>query len=301
MAIFKKPERTCAFCRGFWLPLKAARLLWRESGVKRYAILPLVANILLYAAAFVLFIHLVSAWQWGSLTWEFWWGFGAWLSSILNVLLEFLKWPLLILPAIVACYFTFTAVGLVIASPINDILSERMEQRITHPKETVTLPLRLTANATLRSLVDSLWIAVRQTFFSLLVLPLLLIPVVGAIPLFIVGAYYAGLGFVDVGMARNYFCGKHKKPLLKDRYWELMGFGAAMQLLFMIPFVGLLVLPVGVTAGTMLYCNYDWRRAFAAAGIEWPIGFIPPVLTDEEKLLSVAAEPSSLPAPQPPA
>jgi uncharacterized protein involved in cysteine biosynthesis len=52
--------------------------------------------------------------------------------------------------------------------------------------------------------------------------------------------------------------------------------GIALQLLFLIPFAGLLILPVGVASGTIGYCERDWERILAEAGVEPPRGFAAP-------------------------
>ena len=57
----------------------------------------------------------------------------------------------------------------------------------------------------------------------------------------------------------------------------MLGLGMALQLMFAIPFVGLLVMPIGVTAGTILYCHTDWER-LARNGWQPPDGFVPPRL-----------------------
>lgn len=269
-------QRAGRFWRGFSLPFRAAGFLWRTRGVKRFAVLPLVVNVLLYAVLIA-----VAFWAWDEVEivhvdWRFWDPVGAWLAAGVNALSGALGWVLFLVVLLLGSYLTFTAVGMVVASPFNDILSERIERAICSPREAAGLPLRLTAAATAYSMLDSLWIVVRQVFFSILVLPLILIPLVGFAPLFCVGAYYAGLGFVDVGMARNLMRHRHKKPLLCARRWEIFGLGVAMQLLFMIPFLGLLFLPVGVTAGTLTYLDFDWDGAWREAGVEPPPGFVMP-------------------------
>ena len=58
--------------------------------------------------------------------------------------------------------------------------------------------------------------------------------------------------------------------------FQMLGLGMAMEILFLIPFAGLLMLPVGVTAGTLLYCRIDWTQWLAANKLDRPPGFCPP-------------------------
>lgn len=265
-----------AFAHGFSLPMRAVNLLLTTRGLKRFAALPLVFNVLLYVlflAGAVWLIGLIDV-QVGP--WEFWWGFGGWLSTAINWSLGPLKWLVAVPVLLLLCYYTFTMVGLIVAAPFNDMLSERVERAICEPKEKQSLPLRVTTALMVQSMLDAIGILGRQILWTLLVLPLIFVPLVGFLPLFLVGAHFAGLGYFDTSMARNNLRNRHKAPVLRVHRWELLGFGVAMQLLFLIPFVGLLMLPVGVTAGTILYTRIDWERALREAGLERPTGFIPP-------------------------
>jgi Uncharacterized protein involved in cysteine biosynthesis len=119
---------------------------------------------------------------------------------------------------------------------------------------------------------------VKQLFFSILCLPFLLVPIIGFLPLFLVGSYFAGFGYVDTAMARNFLRARHKKVLSRNRFWKILGLGVTMQILFFIPLLGLLLLPVGVTAGTLVYCGEDWQTRLGEAGLDIPSGFVPPVV-----------------------
>jgi len=262
--------------RGFRQPFRAIDFLLHQRGVKRYAVLPLLANVLVYGLVVAGAVWLLWDVELQVPVWEFWWGVGEWLSAAINWTLRTLKWVFAVPIIAAVCYFTFTTVGMIIAAPLNDILSEKVEQVVCHGRKGSSLPLRLTPAATLLGLMDALFIAARQLFWTILVLPLLLLPVIGFLPLFIVGAYFAGLGFLDVSMARNFLRNRHKKPYFDRNRYEMLGLGVAMQLLFYIPFVGLLMLPVGVTAGTLLYTDADWPKLLSDNQLDPPQGFVPP-------------------------
>lgn len=267
-----------AFKEGFSLPWRGAGLLLRNRKVKRIAILPLVVNLLVYAVALGVFFHLLSQWTVSDVAWSFWWGTGETLSWVANSMGSVLKWVVGIPLALLVSYFTFTTVGMLLASPFNDILSERLERVLceewTHPPQTWRFMLR----STCWSAFDSLRIVLRQAFLCILCLPLLLIPVVGFLPLFLVCAYYTGLGFLDVGMARNLLRDRHKRPAIREMRWTFFGLGLAMELCFLVPFLGMILMPVGVASGTLLYCRIDWARLFRENGWDYPEGFVPPQL-----------------------
>lgn len=264
------------FTDGFLKPFRAMRFLLVQRGLKRFAILPLLANIVLYALALGVLFWLIGRWQIGEVEWDFWWAFGRWLSALVNWLRGGLK-ILVAVVAVMISFFTFTAVGMVLASPLNDILSEKVEAVQAGRLKQLDMPFRFTARATMLSVVDSLGNLVKQLFWTVVALPFLLVPVIGFIPLFAVGAYFSGFGFLDSAMARNFLRPRHKRLLAKKDFWRIIGLGAAMQVLFFVPLAGLLLLPVGVTAGTLVYCEADWKRLFKESGLTMPSGFEPPV------------------------
>lgn len=263
------------FAAGFVLPFKGVSFLFRSRGLKRFAILPLLFNIVLYAVALAVLFWFIGNWEIKPVEWDFWWSFGGWLGAAVNWLRGGLK-LLAGIVAVMVAFFTFTGVGLVLASPLNDLLSEKVEAVWCGKTKKLDLPWRFAARATFLSVCDSLRNLFKQLLCSLVCLPLLLIPVIGFIPLFLVGSYFSGFGFLDSAMARNFLRPRHKRLLSRKKFWRIIGLGASMQALFFIPLVGLLLLPVGVTAGTLLYCDNDWRRLFAEAGMTMPQGFVPP-------------------------
>lgn len=260
------------FLQGLGLPFRAVAFLFRNRGLKRYAVLPLILNILFYALALSLFFHLLWNWEVGTVAWTFWGPVGGWLASAVN----WLGWILKLVVAMLAmgvAFFTFTGVGMVVASPVNDILSEKVEAVHRGADSRNSLPLRFTFKAAMLSLYDSLGNLGRQLLFTLLALPFLLVPFIGFLPLFVVGCYYSGFGFLDTAMARNFLRPAHKRLMTDRHFWKILGFGTAMQACFMIPLLGILLLPVGVTAGTLAYCDEDWESLLAGNGMELPPGF----------------------------
>ncbi len=273
-------ESLRSFVKGFFLPLKGARLLLSTRRTKRWAAMPLVVNFIIYILLLSTFFWLISLLKIPELSWDFWGAFGSWLSTVINDMAGILKWTISIPLAFALCYFTFTVVGMVVAAPFNDILSEKLENYLcldSHGDgDAQERPLRLDMKAAVISIISSLKFAFRQIFYSIIVLPLLLIPFVGATVLFLVTAYYSGIGFLDVGMARNYLPHQCKLPAIYQNRWQIIGFGAGMDLLFMIPFAGLLMLPLGVAGGTILYCDIDWEKLLINDNFELPEGFVPP-------------------------
>ena len=271
------------FGTGFALPAEALTFLLSTRGVKRVAVLPLIMNVILYVLVVGGVLYGVSHIEF-TVNWNFWGSVGSWLSTAVNWSFSTLKWLIALPLLLITSYYSFTIVGMVLASPFNDMLSERVERLNTQSREEASLGWRLTGKAMLFSLMDSMWIIARQLFWSILVLPLLFIPIVGWIPLFLVTGYFTGLGYYDIPMARSYMRHFHKRPVAKRRFWQIFGLGIAMEMLFLIPFVGLLMLPLGVTAGTLAYCKCDWEKEFDENGLQPPPGYIAPKIKPAENL-----------------
>ena len=264
------------FIAGFTLPMRALNLLLTRSRLKRFAILPLVANILIYFGVFAVAIYALWNWDIDAPQWKFWGTTGATLSSAADGTMAVVKWVVALPLLFVFSYFTFTIFGMVLASPLNDLLSQRVEATLAPEQQRQDLSLF----AGLPHMLYCIWEAVimtsKQLLAMLLVLPLVFIPLVGGIPLLLVTAYFSGRGFVDIAMARNYLKAPHKRALIHTSRAKILGLGLAMELLFLIPFVGLIVLPLGVVAGTMLYCQADWRDLLASRDLKPPKGFVYP-------------------------
>ena len=258
------------------LPLHAAMLLLRTRGLKRYAVLPLLVNLVLYVLAAMAAFYLIWRWDLSVPSWDFLWSTGALLSKVLNWVLATLKWAVGIPLILLVCYFTFTAAGMIVASPFNDMLSARVEQVVCEPTQRPSVPIGVNTRAAVLSVLDAMWIVMKQLFFMAMALPFLLIPVVGFVPLFLVTAYFTGVAVVDTSMARNYLRTRHKMPMIRLHRWRVLLLGLAVEVLFLIPFAGLLILPLGVTAGTMMYCGWDWKALLESSRQEPPTGFVAP-------------------------
>lgn len=266
-----------SFVRGVLLPAEAASFLLRHQQVKRLAALPLLVNFALYALIIAGAIWLLTSWQ-PAPEWSFWGPAGAWLSAGVRWVFGGLKWIVGVPVVLILSYVTFTTVGMIIAAPFNEMLSERVERTICEPRTADDLSAARSTRAFLAGMVDAAVIVAREVGWTLVVLPLLLVPFIGAAPLFLVSSHFAALGFLDTAMARNHLRNRHKWPAVRERRWTILGLGSAMTLLFMVPFAGLFVMPLGVVGGTLLYCRHDWPATLERHGLSEPPAFQPPRL-----------------------
>jgi CysZ protein len=249
------------------------------------AALPLIINTLVYVGALAGGAYLIHIWQPSVGAWEFWGPVGGWLSAFINWSIPALKWGVMIL-IFLASYFSFRAVGMILASPFNDLLSEHVEACLCEARKGAPPTPLQSARVAIFSLGDTIWNVARQLFYMLLVLPLLLIPLLGWLPLFVVTAYFTGLGFFEVATARNLLRNAHKKPAVRVCRWRILGLGIAMEVMFVTP-LALIVLPLGVVAGTLIYCEHDWERCLDTVSVPRPPRYEAP----RRKGIQVAPDP----------
>ncbi len=95
--------------------------LLSTKGLRRYVLIPLGINLILFAGAFFYLIQQVQGWVNHLMGWV-----PDWLSF-----LEYLLWPVLVLSVVLSLAFAFTMVANFIAAPFNALLSEKVELHLT--------------------------------------------------------------------------------------------------------------------------------------------------------------------------
>ena len=95
--------------------------------------------------------------------------------------------------------------------------------------------------------------------FTLITLPLLLIPIAGQILFFIpnatIAAYFLGLGFIDFSVSRRRLDSNYRKIFRQRKFWMILGLGGAVYATILIPLLGFLCLPICTVGGTILFCE----------------------------------------------
>ncbi|MFO0617291.1 MAG: EI24 domain-containing protein [Polyangiaceae bacterium] len=115
----------------------------------------------------------------------------------------------------------------------------------------------------------SMWLSLKVTFTALLIgLPVLaaltlvtmFFPPASIVTLplkFLVGALMVAWDFLDYPLSARGASIGGRLRFFKDHFWAALGFGVAGALLLLIPFVGLLILPIGVAAGARLVVEQE--------------------------------------------
>ncbi len=218
-----------------------------KPGIKRFVVIPLIINMVLFAALFFLARHYVGElnfWIENHLPhWLLWLGHILWLIFFISF-------------ALVMVY-TFSILANLVAAPFNGLLAEKVEWYLTGNE--------LDNKTWLQFLKDTPAIIGRQLSLIAYYLPraclliiLFFIPViqlVAGVLWFLFNAWYMTLQYVD------YPTDNHRIPLNTVREWLLqkkglsLSFGASVLVVSMIPILNFFVVPAAVAGATKFYLD----------------------------------------------
>lgn len=250
----KRKSKSGEFSRGFALPFRGLALIFQHFSLIRLAILPAIINIavfaLLYGVGMYFFGNYISRVIPPDVSW--YWEFLYELLYVLKIIFALLAY-------LIVCFLLFSTIGGILASPFLDMLSERAEFIILKRKEETPFSLKLLLLDIVVVLAQEskkffIWLA-----FTLITLPLMLIPAIGQVLFFIpnatLAAYFLGLGFIDFSVSRRRLDTKARKAFNKKNRWMILGMGTAVYVTILIPFLGFICLPICTVGGTLLFCE----------------------------------------------
>ncbi|MBZ0070173.1 MAG: sulfate transporter CysZ [Thiohalobacteraceae bacterium] len=225
--------------------LEGFRLV-RAPGLRRFVIVPLLVNSLLFAG--LIFVALQ--------------GFEQLMAYLLGFLpdwlqwLQYLLWPLFALSALLLLTYSFTLVANLIAAPFNGVLAEAVEKHLTGQATEETGGWR----AIVMDIPRSLWSELQKLgYFALRALPLLLLFVIPGInfaaPLLwmLFSAWMLALEYADYPMDNHGLKFREQRPRLRARPLLTLGFGLAVLGLTLVPIVNFLIMPAAVAGATALW------------------------------------------------
>jgi CysZ protein len=215
----------------------------RQPGVRLYAVMPLIINIVLFAGliwfGYEQFSPLVDK-----------------LVSYVPGFLDFLRWiiwfTISTLTAVIV-FFTFTPIANIVAAPFNALLSEKIEAKLTGKA--------IISNSSFIKMVhDSVLSQLRKLVYILLwsvaLLLISFIPVINFVSPFlwvIFGSWLLSLEYLDYPMGNHELDFKREKQIVAARKGLALGFGGSVMVLTSIPLLNFIVMPVAVAGATILW------------------------------------------------
>jgi len=225
---------------GFGYFIQGLGLLFKP-GVKRFVIMPLLINLILFA----LLIWLAGDYfqQLVNYLLSYLPGWLQWLSSIL--------WLLFAMLAGLIMFFTFSFVANLIGAPFNSYLAAAVEKHLTG-KNPVGSERKLWAEFGVMVLSE----LKKWGYYALWAIPLFIVSwfVAPVAPFlwFVFGAWMFSIEYLDYPMGNYGLTFSDIRKQIATKRSLAMGFGSAVTLATMIPIFNFIVMPVAVAGATAM-------------------------------------------------
>lgn len=217
--------------------------LLRTKGLKRFILIPLFVNFVLFVSAFYyLYSEITEHINWVHNN------IPDWLSW-----LEFIILPLALIVIIILFGMFFTTVANWLAAPFNGVLAERVEMHLKGEQ-----PKQDTVSALLKAIPHTLKREWRKlTYFIPRMIGFFLIgwffPVIGQLVWFAFIAWVLAIQYCDYAFDNNKYSFDFMRYILSDNKAACFGFGATVSIVTTLPFVNLLVMPAAICGATTMW------------------------------------------------
>lgn len=229
---------------GFFLPFQGLRLVFSH-GLRRFVLVPLLANLLVFALLLYLGVHYFETFMIQWLPEERWLEYLRWLA-----------WVLFSLAYALAVFFGFTLIANLIAAPFNGVLAARVEEKLTGKA------LPADEQSVAASILPGLAAEVGKiVYFLSRAIPLLLLMLVpgvnviaGALWL-IFGFWFLAIEYGDFPMANHSIRPADQRRTLKTRRFKSLAFGAGVTVMMLIPVLQFAAMPAAVAGATRFWVD----------------------------------------------
>lgn len=225
--------------------LRGLRLI-AEPGLRRYAILPLLINVLVFGGLLWLaadqFAALVDAVLPALPSWL------AWLAGVL--------WLLFALAAAVLIFFTFSVVANLIAAPFNDLLAEAVERRLGGHGPPGGGGMWRAVKGAPGAMLDELR---KLGYFIRWAVPVLLLFLIPGVNLLapiawtVFTAWMLAIEYVDYPMGNHDLRPHRQRRILAAHRGLALGFGGMVMAGTLIPLANFVVMPAAVAGASALW------------------------------------------------
>lgn len=230
-------------------PLYAALCLWqgllllRKPQLRRYILIPIAINLLLFGGAFGLAAYFFADF----LTWLI----PQWLGW-----LHWLLWPLFGAVFILITFFSFTLAANLLASPFYDRLAERAEAMIigSRPKPEEEKWLRAAGREMTAELS-------RLAYFLIRIVPLGILSLIPAINLIapflwlVFNAWFLAIEYSTYYLANHGLRFPQQRKILSKAKFGAITMGGLIALGIAVPVLNVLVPPAAVVGATLYFVN----------------------------------------------
>mgnify|MGYP003635367586 CR=1 FL=1 len=219
--------------------------LMGTKGIKRFVLVPLLINLLMFSLAFYFLLQqvqaMIAAVQHYLPAWLHW--------------LEYLLIPLGILSLIIGLAYSFTMIANFIAAPFNGLLSEKVEAHLTGK------PMADTNMAGFMRDIPRMfareWQKLRYSLPRAIVLFVLLLflPVVGPVLWFLFTSWLLAIQYIDYPFDNHKIDFNIMRAQLRRQPASSFSFGIMVNIACMIPLFNLFVMPIAVCGATAMWVD----------------------------------------------
>ena len=216
-----------------------------------YCVAPVGISILVYGG-----LLLVGGWWLASVVGEAIAWSAAWYVVALRVIVQ----AIVVVALLAVLTITFSLLANVIASPFNDLLSQFVERTVVGSLEETAFSWKQFGVDSVRAIREELLKLVIFGIPQLLLLALNLIPGIGSILYIVVlvpvTSFTMAYDYLDLPLSRRYTGLLSKIQFVQKRAISLLPFGATCAAVLAIPLLNILIMPVCVIAGTLVYLEH---------------------------------------------
>jgi len=235
---------------GFFYPFKGLGFMLKHPGLIYLVAIPVAINTVLYSI--LIWYTSTRMGRWIDLLVP---DGDAWYWSILYYILL----VVISLIILIVIFYTFTLIGILILSPFNEVISERVEAIYTGNKNIEPFQLKAFLSDMIRSYKAEAGRLLIYLSGFLLLLLLNLLPVVGTLVYGVLVTIYTLFflcwEFFDYPMERWRFNFSSKRKTAFRNILLFISFGAGASLFLVIPLLNLAAIPVCVVGATLLFCD----------------------------------------------
>ena len=219
--------------------------LIQTKGLKRFVLIPLSINLVLFSFAFYILLQQVNAMVMAVQQY-----LPAWLHW-----LEYLLIPLGVMTLVIGLAYSFTTIANFIAAPFNGLLSEKVEAHLTGnplPETGLTGFIKDVPRLLGREWQKLLYALPRAIILFVL---FLFLPVVGPILWFLFTSWLLAIQYIDYPYDNHKVDFHVMRAQLRSQPGESFAFGITVNIACMIPLFNLFVMPIAVCGATAMWVD----------------------------------------------
>ena len=247
MKLSLKQNPASNFSRGFLYPFRAGKFIKGHSVLFKYIIIPFLINVVVLSGAVywglfffndvvVNYIPQGDAWYWA--------------------ILSYSLWTVAVLITMVLVFFGFTVTGAIIASPFNDILSEKTEELLTEISNDEPFVFKVFLKDAMHTVMDE-----SKKIFIFIVLMILLLPLNllpgGSLPYSVLTVmltvFFLVVEYTGYVFYRKHLTFKDQRRFIFSQKFLMLGFGTGVMGVLAVPFLQFFCIPLGVVGATQLW------------------------------------------------